>query len=505
LLKAGLLSEMRQTQPSPSPSIPDTALIAIYALALGLSISVWFLAIRAPLWLDETISLFIVKHGFSQILSRQGWPGVPAYPYILCLWIKAVGTGEIALRGSSIAAMLGAAYLLYRTARELFVRDVAIIAAIVFCLHPVVVAEAMDIRPYAFAALAINASIFVLVRLRHSSSVWLAALFAFLAASIVYFQFLFAVALPALALCFFSRKISDRKAYWRQICVALVVFVIAFLPVIPGMRYMFHSSGVHVFDVAPTLGDLARALGQKRQLVVVTAIGLLAAARRRLDFRRPFDSWAALLCLSLALTPILLLWGVSTATSIHIFVARYRLVAVPGIALCWGLVMSRIDSRALRALFCIVFVTMSAYIYYRSPTARKHDYSWKYALEFAQKNASRDNAPVLICSDLPESDHSAMPTGAAIKDSALFAPLTYYPLTVPVVPLPRALNDDAKRIGSQFLQQAAQNHQRFLALAYEASYDTVDWLQDAASETYDVRELGIFDGVEVEEFLPQKQ
>jgi len=236
LLKAGLLSEMRQTQPSRSPSIPDTTLIAIYALALGLSISVWFLAIRAPLWLDETISLFIVKHGFSQILSRQGWPGVPAYPYILCLWIKAVGTGEIALRCSSIAAMLGAAYLLYRAARDLFVRDVAIIAAIVFCLHPVVVAEAMDIRPYAFAALAINASIFVLVRLRHSSSVWSAALFAFLAASIVYFQFLFAVALPALALCFFSRKISDRKAYWRQTCVALVVFVIAFLPVIPGMR-----------------------------------------------------------------------------------------------------------------------------------------------------------------------------------------------------------------------------------------------------------------------------
>jgi hypothetical protein len=245
-------------------------------------------------------------------------------------------------------------------------------------------------------------------------------------------------------------------------------------------------------------------LGQKRQLIVLAAIGLLAAAMRRLDFIRPFDSWPVLLCLSLALAPILLLWGVSTATSIHIFVARYRLVAVPGIALCWALVISRFDSRALRSLFCIVFVTMSAYIYYRSPTARQHDYSWKYALEFAQKNASRDNAPVVICSDLPESDHSSMPVRTAVKDSALFAPLSYYPLTVPVVPLPRALNNDAKRLGAQFLQEAAQRHQRFLALAYEPSYDTVDWLQDAASETYDVRELGIFDRVEVVEFLPEK-
>jgi hypothetical protein len=503
LLKAGLLSEMRQTQPSRSPATLDTALIALYALALSLSISAWFLAIRAPFWLDETISLFIVKHGFSQIFPRQGWPGVPAYPYILCLWIKAVGAGEIALRISSIAAMLGAAYLLYRAARELFARDVSIIAAIVFCLHPVVVAEAIDIRPYAFAALVINASIFVLVRLRQSDSVWLAALFAFLATSIVYFQFLFAVALPALALCFFCRSIGDRKAYWRQTGVALVIFVIAFLPVIPGMLYMFHSSGVHVFETAPTLGDLARALGQKRQLIVLAAVGLLAAAARKLDVRKPFDSWPALLSLSLALLPILLLWGVSTATSIHIFVARYRLVAVPGIALCWALVISRIDSRALRALFCAAFVTMSAWVYYHSPTAREHDYSWKYALEFAQKNASRDNAPVLICSDLPESDHSALPTGAAVKDSALFAPLAYYPLSVPVIALPRALNDDAKRIGLQFLQEVTPRHQRFLAVAYEASYDTVDWIQDAASETYDVRELGIFDRVEVVEFLPE--
>jgi hypothetical protein len=268
---------------------------------------------------------------------------------------------------------------------------------------------------------------------------------------------------------------------------------------------MFHSSGVHVFDVAPTLADLARALGQKRQLIVLTAVGLLAAATRRLDFRRPFDSWAALLCLSLALTPILLLWGVSTTTSIHIFVARYRLVAAPGIALSWALVMSCIDSRALRSLFCIVFVAMSACIYYRSPTARQHDYCWKYALEFAQKNASRDNAPVLICSDLPESDHTTLPTGAAVKDSALLAPLAYYPLSVPVIALPRALNDEARRIGALFLQEVTPRHQRFLAVAYEASYDTVDWIQDAASEAYDVRELGIFDRVEVVEFIPEKK
>ena len=110
-------------------------------------------------------------------MSRQVWPDAPAYSCLLWLWTKAMGTGEIMLRISSVLPMLGAVYLLYRAARELFERDVALIAAIVFCLHPIIIFAAIDVRPYAFAALAINASILALVHLRHNSSNWLAALF----------------------------------------------------------------------------------------------------------------------------------------------------------------------------------------------------------------------------------------------------------------------------------------------------------------------------------------
>ena len=81
-----------------SDPIRHLAPYPLYALALAVSISTWFIAIRAPLWLDETVSFFVIKKGFSEILSRQGWPGVPAYPYILWLWSKAVGTGEVMLK-----------------------------------------------------------------------------------------------------------------------------------------------------------------------------------------------------------------------------------------------------------------------------------------------------------------------------------------------------------------------------------------------------------------------
>jgi hypothetical protein len=44
---------------------------AIYSLALAASISVWFLAIRAPLWLDETSSFWQISGGFSRIMCNS--------------------------------------------------------------------------------------------------------------------------------------------------------------------------------------------------------------------------------------------------------------------------------------------------------------------------------------------------------------------------------------------------------------------------------------------------
>ena len=163
-------------------SIPERVQYTIYAVALAVSISIWFIAIRAPLWLDETVSIYLIQGGFAGIMSRQVWPDAPTYSCLLWLWTKMMGMGEIALRISSLLPMLGAVYLLYRAARELFDRDIALIATIVFCLHPIIIFASIDIRPYAFAALAINASILALFHLRHNNSNWLAALFGFSAA-----------------------------------------------------------------------------------------------------------------------------------------------------------------------------------------------------------------------------------------------------------------------------------------------------------------------------------
>jgi uncharacterized membrane protein len=383
----------------------------------------------------------------------------------------------------------------------LFERDVAIIAAIVFCLHPIIIFAAIDVRPYAFTALAINATILALVHLRHNDSSWLAALFGLLAAGIVEFQLLFAPLVPALALCFIFSKLNNRRTLWRQFSIALVAFAVACLPAIPRIEYMMHTSGTHVFSEAPRLVQLLSTISIRGLGTVLVAFVLLAAFRKCLNVKP--DGWTVLLCTSLALFPLVILFVVSVGSSVHVFVPRYRLGAVPGIALCWALVVSWIDSRTLRLLFASALVVVAACVCFTSASFHQHMYSWKDALAVAEKNASADNAPVLICSDIPEADYMRMPVGAAIEESGILPPLIYYRLTAPVTPLPRSLNEEAMRAGSEFLQQQSQRHERFLALAFVESYGTLEWLRSQATGTYDVTQLGVFDGVKVLEFVPR--
>lgn len=492
--------QFRQTKGEQSPW--NRLLYVSYGVGLTASISPWFIAIRAPLWLDETVSYYLIKTGFWGIVPREGWPGVPAYYYILWLWTKIAGTGEIPLRISSILAMLGAVYLLYRAATELFDREVGMITAVIFSIHPIVIYSSIDVRPYAFAVLSVCACIYILVRLRNSGSLRLAGLFGLLAAFVVCFHMLYGAILPALALGFFVIKAGDRQNLWKQTGAALAAFLLAFSLAIPGLLYLFRTSETHVWDQAPPLSEFWWTAAPTLLPFVLGGTVLVAAFMRKIDLTSKVEPWRLILCVATGLIPLLILFVISVQTPLHIFTYRYRLVAIPGIALCWGWLLSRLDSRLLRILFCLALVIPTTYRYWDTPAMKRHAYSWKDAIAEAEQLAISDNAPVLMCSDLPEADHMPMPTGEAVKDSALLAPLSYYQLSVPVVALPRALNDQAMQIGSQFVMDASARHQRFLAMGFVPSYPTLKWLTYIASNGYTIRTVGVYDDVVLLEFTP---
>src|SRR5271157_5706763 len=143
----------------------DTVLAVAYGAALLVSLSIWFLAVRAPLWTDETLSYWQIAGGFKQIWSRsvQG-NSFAAYAYILWLTKTVFGDKEVTLRIPSLLAMLSAVYVFYRCARELFAWDVSLIATLLFVLPRGIAFAAIDVRPYPFALLVTNLTILLFLR-----------------------------------------------------------------------------------------------------------------------------------------------------------------------------------------------------------------------------------------------------------------------------------------------------------------------------------------------------
>src|SRR5271165_6183478 len=125
------------TTVAPEVEKPDTLLAKlIYPTAVLASLSIWFLAIRAPLWLDETLAYWQVSGGFWKIWSRsQLMPSSIGYLYTLWAAKSILGSSEIALKIPSTFAMLGAVYFLFRAARELVDLEFAFLSCVFFSLE----------------------------------------------------------------------------------------------------------------------------------------------------------------------------------------------------------------------------------------------------------------------------------------------------------------------------------------------------------------------------------
>jgi hypothetical protein len=474
-----------------------------YALAVLVALSVWFLAVRAPLWLDETVSYWSIAGGFRQIWARSVEANsFPAYFYILWLTNAVFGSKEIVLRIPSILAMLAATCVFYRCARELLAREVALVATVLFIIDSRVAFAAIDVRPYAFALLVTNVAIFSFLRWSKTKKVSYAALLGVTSAVIFYFHYLFGCIVAAFVIAYFIDRLRSPFTELRQLGVAVGCFALPIVPVLSRLWYLHQTRNTHVVSDVPAFKSFLHALGPGVVPFVFLGVVFVAALTRKLSIPDGQNVRQFQICAILALVPSVILYGVSVATPLHIFIPRYEAVAVPGIALCWAWIFSLIDSRLIRVLGCVVLVTLTAYLNYTSPRAGIHGRSWKYALEFADANVARDGSPLVICSGLPESDFWSMPTGPT-GESVLFAPLSYYKVRATVVPMPRDLDEQAQLIGRRFFSRAAPNHERFLALGFPTSYPTLYWLASLTSLTHVSHVLGNFDGIAVVEFVPR--
>jgi hypothetical protein len=467
----------------------------LYPVALLASVSIWFLAIRAPLWLDETLAYWQVAGGFGKVWSRSAlMPSSIGYLYTLWLAKSVLGSSEIALKIPSTLAMLGAVYFLFRVARELFDQETAYIACIFFALTDNVVFAATDARPYAFALLATTVAMFAFVRWIAGHQMRQAILFGAAAAAILYFHYLFGAILPVFAIYYLAARHRPIKTDLRELAAVLASFTLFSVPLIYRVASLYHTKATHV--VQPVRHPFLAALNilAPMQLLVGFVITLfLAALVRKIKLPEREDFPAFLLGPLLALVPAVVFLAVGAVTPVHLIIPRYLTVVAPGSALTWAWLTRRIDSRVLRLVFCAGLVGLTTFEAYGSPLSRRHEINFKEAHAFVNANVAGDQGvvPVLVCSAFIESDYEPLPTDR-MSENALNSQMYYYPIDVPVVMLPIDLNQESFRIGSQAVLAAAQRHERFLFVVPPSSYPTLQWLANYTRGAFTTQVLAEF-------------
>jgi len=476
-----------------------------YPVAFVASFSIWFLAIRAPLWLDETLAYWQVSGGLGKIWSRSAlMPSSIGYLYTLWVAKSILGSSEIALKIPSTLAMLGAVYFLFRAARELFDLEFAFLSCIFFSLEYNVVFAATDARPYAFALLATNVAIFAFVRWMKRQQLRDAIVFGAAAAGILYFHYLFGAILPAFAIYYLVARHRSIKTDLRQLAGVLITFTLVALPLVFRVASLYQSKVIHVVQQLrhPGLAAL-NTLAPMQTLIGFGIAALVAALMRKIKFPARECFPAILLCPLLALVPAGVFFAVSAATPVHLVIPRYLTVTAPGSALTWALLTSYIDSRVLRQIFCAGLVGITLFEAYSSPLSRQHELNFKQAHAFVNTNVAKDegNVPVLVCSAFIESDHTTE-LGNSNGENPLYSQVSYYPIHAPLIMLPMDLNDETIRVASQTVLASAQQHQRFIFVVPHSSYPTLQWLGNYARGSFTAQILREFDEILVVEFRP---
>ncbi len=481
----------------------STSVKMLYPAALLASLSIWLLALRAPLWLDETLSYWQVSGGFAKVWTRsQLMPSSIGYLYTLWFAKSILGTSEVALKIPSLLAMLGAVYFLFRSARELFGQETAYLAAIFFALEYNVVFAATDARPYAFALLASNLAIVAFIRWMSGQQMSQAVLFGTAAAGVLYFHYLFGAILAAFAIYYLVARGRCIKHDARQLLAMLASFTLLSLPLIYRVASLYHTRQTHVVQEQhhPILVAL-NTLAPMQLLVGFLITAFLAGLVRKIRLPERESFRAILLGPLLALVPIAVFFGVGAATPVHLVIPRYLTVIAPGSAFTWALLTARIDSRVLRRIFCVGMVTVTVFETYSSPLSRLHELNFKQAHALVNATVGNDKVPVLVCSAFIESDYGTTPADPT-KENALLSQVSYYTLNSPVVMLPMDLNDETVRIAGEVVFTAAQKGQRFILVAGPTSYQTAQWLTNYSSGSFTVQVLGVVNEIMIVEYRP---
>ena len=442
----------------------STLRLVAFGCLLGLAISLhWLPWLTESLWLDETVSYWIVSASFGEALSRASefqhstlyfalmWAVVHATP-----GVELAGMPEWAFRLPSLVCVGLASALVLRIGAALFDREAGWIAATVFALASAVASGASDARPYGLGLLLVTAALCLTLRwLGERGRVRDGAGAVALGCAALYTQPLLGLVLgvqaaAALASWMTGGRIPGawlgfgRQLALRELALAGGIVALALAAYAPTVGALLADAGALSWapEPPPWMG----------LQILVVPLALFAAIRWAPRIQRAdlVPDWPALhvglpLLLAWSVLPPLVLYAVSVTTPSHILLPHYASSAAPATALLLAGFIRSLPGPALRLAITAALLGGSLL----TTTPRELEFAdWRAGAADLRTLAITDTTPVLFHSGLIEASQIAWLTDAR-RSAYLLAPSLPYlvdreKISGRLVPLPYDLSTRAQ-------------------------------------------------------------
>ncbi|MFI6785135.1 glycosyltransferase family 39 protein [Micromonospora sp. NPDC050276] len=348
----------------------DVAWVASWALPglVAALLSLWRLTGPA-LWADELATWGAVRLSWSQLWQLSGSVDAVLTPYyaLMKLYTTLAGTSTTALRLPSVVATIAATLVVTALGRRVGGTAMGLLAGLIFAILPVTSWYAQETRSYAAVILGSAVALLCLISSLENPSRGRLAGYAAAAGFAGMLHPLNGLLMlvghgAAVAWWQFERRNDGWRTAWRWVAAAGTGALPALVLSLLGSKQTAQVSWITLVDI-----NAVRAFPER--LFYSASVGGLILVLALLGVRRrpPY------LCLAgAAFVPLVLL--LLAGTHLHVWVARYVLVALPPMAVLAASVLIRIGRAHAIAAMCLATVlAYPAHLIIRSEAGHTQD------------------------------------------------------------------------------------------------------------------------------------
>lgn len=420
----------------------------IGSAALLVFLLLWFPHLGGTLWLDETLSYWVVKDSFSDAL-RRSWSHHGQSPlYYLCLWlvVQIAGDSELSLRILSLISVAAGLLVLFKVYVALFDRRLAIYTILSFFCLGLSSSWVYYARPYGLAFFLSLFSFWQLLKWSRTPNWFSALAYTLSAVALIYCHYLFALVLFAHLGFFLGHSVKQPKALKKVLRVTAVALVLLF-PLFPQLVSLLGRKESLDWGYSPSSLEYAEAF-----LAPWTSFSLLAALAvawmagelkwqpiylKRLHTRAQW--WVLIWWLAPVLGCVLL----SASASVSIVASRYYVGQIPALSILCGLVLTSLGVFQVRVIAAVAFALFSL------ATAQVYpnwiEENWASPAKYIKRLDLDRDVPILLFTGLIESYQVDWLSDPGEADY-LSAPLVYYETGHPIYLLPLSIQESDSKV-----------------------------------------------------------